>query len=117
MLDNAKPETVTLVRLGERISERHDITKGRSKAIVDSMRDCIVDALSEGKSVNLWGLGTFHVVTRKERVGRNPRTGESVSIPALRKIRFKPSKGIKEAIKLVPDIKHEADHTISAEQG
>lgn len=66
---------------------------GKSKAeirrILDVFLDTIGDTLADGEIVRLLGFGTFSVVTRPERVGRNPRTGEPLTIKKKKKVRFK----------------------------
>jgi nucleoid DNA-binding protein len=56
----------------------------------------MVETLLAGNRVNLYGLGTFEVRATKEKMGRNPKTGESIKIPAGRKVVFKAAKGLKD---------------------
>lgn len=65
------------------------------KAVVNSIRDTI----REGGKISLTGLGTFKVKSRKARPGRNPKTGDTIDIPAGRKISFKPSLSLKKLVK------------------
>ncbi|MBP1627324.1 MAG: histone-like DNA-binding protein [Holophagaceae bacterium] len=92
----AKPETLGIPELSASIAEAHDLTKARAKAILDGLRDEIVEAVLAGKRVNIFGLGTFEVRATKEKMGRNPKTGESIKIPAGRKVVFKAAKGLKD---------------------
>ena len=75
-------------------------TKKDSKEIVDTIMATIKAELSngEGSTVKLVNFGTFKVVNRKARKGRNPRTGEALDIPAKNVVRFKAGKGLKEAV-------------------
>jgi len=91
-----KPETLGIPELAAVIADTHDLTKARGKALLDSLRDNIVENLLNGKRVNIFGLGTFEVRDTKEKVGRNPKTGESIRIPAGRKVVFKAAKGLKD---------------------
>jgi nucleoid DNA-binding protein len=91
-----KPETLGIPELSASLAEAHDLTKARAKAILDSLRDEIVQALLAGKRVNLFGLGTYEVRATKEKMGRNPKTGEKIAIPAGRKVVFKVAKGLKD---------------------
>ena len=93
-----KPETLGIPELSASLAEAHDLTKARAKAILDSLRDEIVQALLAGKRVNLFGLGTYEVRATKEKMGRNPKTGESIKIPAGRKVVFKAAKGLKDQL-------------------
>ena len=93
-----KPETLGIPELSASLAEAHDLTKARAKAILDSLRDEIVQALLAGKRVNLFGLGTYEVRATKEKMGRNPKTGEKIAIPAGRKVVFKVAKGLKDQL-------------------
>lgn len=92
----SKPETLGIPELAASLAETHDLTKARAKAMMDGLRDDIVENLLAGKRVNIFGLGTFEVRATKEKVGRNPKTGESIKIPAGRKVVFKAAKGLKD---------------------
>lgn len=91
-----KPETLGIPELAAVLADAHDLTKARGKGLLDSLRDNIVENLLNGKRVNIFGLGTFEVRDTKEKVGRNPKTGESIRIPAGRKVVFKAAKGLKD---------------------
>ena len=91
-----KPETIGIPELSATLAETHDLTKARAKAMLDGLRDDVVQSLLDGKRVNVFGLGTFEVRATKEKMGRNPKTGESIKIPAGRKVVFKTAKGLKD---------------------
>ena len=93
-----KPETVGIPELAATLADKHDLTKAQAKAIVDGLRDQMVSTILTGKRVGLFGLGTFEVRATKEKMGRNPKTGESIKIPAGRKLVFKAAKGIKDQL-------------------
>ena len=63
----AKPETLGIPELAASLAEAHDLTKARAKAMMDGLRDDIVENLLAGKRVNLFGLGTFEVRATAER--------------------------------------------------
>ena len=65
------------------------------KKVVQKTLECIIENLQEGKKVELRNFGIFKVKTRKGRVGRNPRTGDSVSIPDKKVVSFKPGMKMK----------------------
>lgn len=75
---------------------------GTSKAdaakAVDAVCNVITNALSRGEEVRLTGFGSFSVANRSARVGRNPRTGEPINIPASRQPKFKAGKQLKSAV-------------------
>ena len=93
---SVKPETLGIPELAASLAEAHDLTKARAKAMLDCLRDDIVQSLLSGKRVNLFGLGTFEVRATKAKMGRNPKTGEKIEIPAGRKVVFKTAKGLKD---------------------
>ena len=72
--------------------------KSQSGAAVESVLDIITEALTRGDSVSLVGFGIFSVSERAGRVGRNPRTGESIVIAPSRAPKFKAGKGLKDAV-------------------
>ncbi|HOD33560.1 MAG: DNA-binding protein HU 1 [Acidobacteria bacterium ADurb.Bin340] len=98
MSKTAKPETLGIPELAAALADANDLTKARAKAILDGLRDEIVNALLADKRVNMFGLGTFEVRATKEKMGRNPKTGESIKIPAGRKAVFKAAKGLKDQL-------------------
>ena len=59
----------------------------------------IKKALQKEDKVTLIGFGTFSVVNTKEKTGRNPQTGKEIKIPASKRVKFKPGKGLKEEVK------------------
>jgi DNA-binding protein HU-beta len=93
---HSKPETLGIAELAANLAEAQDLSKARAKSILDGIRDHIVEKLLAGNRVNLYGLGTFEVRATKEKMGRNPKTGESIKIPAGRKVVFKAAKGLKD---------------------
>jgi integration host factor subunit beta len=79
-----KPELITLVR--ERL---HYLTPKDAKTIVQTILDSMVEALAKGDRVEIRGFGSFAVKNRAAREGRNPKTGETVHIPAKKMVHFK----------------------------
>lgn len=74
-------------------------TKASAQRAVEALFDAIVKSLSRGEDVTVTGFGTFRVAKSKERQGRNPKTGESITIPASIKPKFRAGKGLKDAVK------------------
>ncbi len=74
-------------------------TKKEAQAAVDCVLDSVTQTLKKGQDVTLVGFGTFKVVKRKARKGRNPATGEEIDIKATRAPKFVPGKALKEAVK------------------
>lgn len=74
------------------------VSRARAAAGVDSIFGAITAALKDGVRVQITGFGTFDVRDRPARMGRNPRTGEAVSIAASRAPTFKASKSLKDTV-------------------
>ena len=84
------------------IDKVHEVvggTRADAERAVETMIDCISTSLKQGKEVSVAGLGIFSSKTRNARVGRNPRTGASINIPAMRVPKFRPAKALKDAVK------------------
>lgn len=86
---------------GELIDEVAKVvsTKKEAQIAVDCVLSSITNALKKGEYVTLTGFGTFKVVKRKARKGRNPYTGEAIKIKATKAPKFTPGKSLKEAVK------------------
>lgn len=80
------------------VADAATLSKADAGKAVDAMIDAITGALKSGNSVSLVGFGTFGVKTRGERQGRNPQTGDSITIKAANIPSFKPGKGLKDAV-------------------
>ena len=91
--------TVTRDVLAEQLAERAEITMTAARDEVRWFFDTISEALEAGDEVRIHGFGTFKLAQRKARVGRNPRTGEAVKVPARRVVRFAPSTTLSAALK------------------
>jgi len=75
------------------------LTKKDADKAVGAFVSSITGSLQKGEKVSLVGFGTFEVRARKARMGKNPRTGEAVSIPASKVPAFKAGKALKDEIK------------------
>lgn len=74
-------------------------TKVQAEEVVDIVIDSIISTLKKGGEVSIAGLGIFSTKTRAARQARNPRTGESISVPAMKVPKFRAAKGLKDAVK------------------
>jgi DNA-binding protein HU-beta len=83
----------------EAVSHKAGITKVQGEQIVDSIIESIVNTLKEGKEVSIAGLGIFSTKVRAARQARNPRTGETLTVPSMRVPKFRPAKALKDAVK------------------
>ena len=99
---------MTKADLIEGLSNKLGIGKVDAERAVDSMLDDIIAALKQGDRVNISGFGTFTVSQREARTGQNPRTRESIEIPASRAAKFKPGKELRAALN---DAGSEGNHT------
>ena len=90
--------TVNKNELIDAVSKKTGLTKADTQKAVDSLFDEITECLKDGDDVRLVGFGTFAVSTRAASQGRNPRTGEAMSIPETRQPKFKAGKALKDAV-------------------
>ena len=79
-------------------AEHAGLTKKDTERVLNAAIDAITLALVKGEKVQLSGFGTFETKEREERIGRNPRTKETVTIPATRVPSFKASKALKDNV-------------------
>jgi len=86
---------MTKTELIENVAQEADMTKKEASLAVNAVLDTIEKALKDEDSVALPGFGTFSVRERSERKGRNPQTGEEITIPAGKAVRFKAGKNLK----------------------
>lgn len=82
----------------DKVAEVADLNKASATRAVEAVFDGISAALRSGATVNLVGFGSFSVSDRAARTGRNPRTGETINIPASKNPKFKAGKGLKDAV-------------------
>lgn len=80
------------------IAEKTGLTKKDSEAAVNAFVETVTEQLKNGEKVQLIGFGTFEVSERAERIGRNPQTGEEMTIAASRVPKFKAGKALKELL-------------------
>lgn len=81
------------------VVEKHGLTKTSATAIVSDVFEFITNKLREGEEVSINSFGKFEVRSRAERKGRNPQTGEELTIHATKTPGFKAGKGLKDAVK------------------
>lgn len=82
----------------EHMAQAADISKAAAARTLDALVDAVTETLKQEGSVTLVGFGTFSVSKRASRSGRNPRTGETITIDEARVPKFKPGKALKDAI-------------------
>jgi len=92
------PSTITLKHLAAAIAEDQELSKKQAEAILTDMVSRITRHLKKGERIRIVGLGILQVRRRAARMGRNPATGEPVPIKASKKVAFRASKELKEAV-------------------
>ena len=89
---------MTKAELIEEVASQATLTRKETELIVDTVFDNITTALSRGDKVELRGFGSFRIRQRQPRKGRNPKTGDSVSVPEKRVPFFKVGKRLRELV-------------------
>mgnify|MGYP002626151154 CR=1 FL=1 len=84
--------------LVDSLANKTGLTKTDSKKAVDGLLDIISEALVSGDAVQLVGFGTFKITERKERQGRNPANGQTITIPASKSPAFVAGKSLKDKV-------------------
>ena len=94
----------------EKVAEQSPhISKKDTEVVVNTIFDAMTDALSQGERIEIRGFGSFQVKVREAREGRNPKTGDMVSIPAKRTPFFKVGKELKEMVDQVSQLRDDND--------
>jgi DNA-binding protein HU-beta len=86
-------------QLIDQLAAKTRLTKSQSENVLDAALEIIQKTVSKGEEVKLVGFGTFSRLARKSRTGRNPKTGQSVSIPSGKIPRFRPGKEFKDQVR------------------
>jgi len=81
------------------LASKTGMTKKAASEALDTILETITDALKKGEKVTITGFGTFEVRHRKARTGRNPQTGEEITIPARNVAAFRAGKSLKESVR------------------
>ena len=89
---------MTKSELSAQVAAQASLTRASADAAVSAVFSTITDALANGETVTVTGFGTFTVRSREARQGRNPRTGESITISASRIPAFKAGKALRDAV-------------------
>jgi DNA-binding protein HU-beta len=90
---------MTKAELIDKIASGTGLSKADASRALDSTLNSVKMALKKGQKVTLVGFGTFSITKRKSRKGRNPRTGEVITIPAAKVPKFSAGKSLKDAVK------------------
>ncbi|MFI3272081.1 MAG: HU family DNA-binding protein [Pseudomonadota bacterium] len=90
---------MTKAELIDKIAADTSLAKASVERPVNAFLEAVTDVLVKEGKLTLTGFGTFVVEERQERMGRNPRTGEDIVIPASKVVKFRPGKMLKDAVK------------------
>ena len=91
---------MTKAELVDKIFAKADLpTKSKAEEALDAVISCMQEALASGETITFTGFGSFKVNERAERKGRNPRSGEEITIPACKVVKFSPGKSLKDALR------------------
>lgn len=89
---------MTRDQLAARLAEQFSLKKSDAKLFVIGTFDIIAQELSDGEKVTISDFGNFQLRQTKARMGRNPATGETIKIPAKRKLVWRPAKALKDSV-------------------
>lgn len=89
---------MTKAEIVEKVSEKVGTTKKESADLVEAVFNILKSTLESGEEVKVSGFGKFEVKQKKDRTGRNPQTGEAITITARRILTFKPSSLLRAAV-------------------
>ncbi len=89
---------LTKAEMAERLFDEVGLNKREAKEFVDAFFDSLRQALQSGRQVKLSGFGNFDLRRKKERPGRNPKTGEAIPISARTVVTFRPGQKLKERV-------------------
>ena len=93
-----KQPTLTKADLIEEVLRLTELPRKESETIVETIFDSIIAALQKGDKIEIRGFGSFRTRQRRGRIGRNPKTGAKVEVPAKKIPFFKPSKELKDFV-------------------
>jgi integration host factor subunit beta len=91
-------DAMTKADLVEKVTRLGDLTRRDGEIIVETVFDSVISALQSGDKIEIRGFGSFRIRQRNPRIGRNPKTGERVEVPAKRVPYFKPSKELRDLV-------------------
>lgn len=90
---------MTKADLVAKIASKVSLTKVAAERTLNAALSSIEEVLASEGKLTLTGFGTYSVESRKARKGRNPRTGEMITIPAAKVVKFRPGKALKDAVR------------------
>ena len=97
-VESLETPALTKAQLSDLLFEQIGLNKRESKDMIDAFLDLSASSLVDGTDVKISGFGNFQIRTKAPRPGRNPRTGEPMTIKASTQPKFKAGKGLKDAV-------------------
>src|SRR5947209_11277163 len=97
-LDDTQELPMNIGELVDQVAAEQGLDRTQTRKVIEATLKAVVGATKDGAEVSLPGFGKFKVQDRPERVGRNPSTGESITVAASRKLGFSPAKAVKDAL-------------------
>ncbi|MGB4058396.1 MAG: HU family DNA-binding protein [Alphaproteobacteria bacterium] len=94
----ATQPTVTLKQISADLADKHGLSKKQVQEVMDDMITLFGKNLKKGNRIRIPGLGILQVKQTKARTGRNPATGETIQIPAKKKVAFRVAKDLKDSV-------------------
>jgi integration host factor subunit beta len=89
---------MTKADLVEKVTAAGELTRRDGEVIVETIFEAVIGALKSGDKIEIRGFGSFRTRQRNSRIGRNPKTGERVEVPAKKVPYFKPSKELRDLV-------------------
>lgn len=96
--ENIGKGTVTKAQIVDKVYERIGFSKKEATDLVESVFELLKEKLLDGERVKISGFGNFVIQSKRERVGRNPQTGEQIKIAARKRLSFRPSQVLKDLL-------------------
>ena len=96
--EHHKEHTMTKAELVEEVTRVTELPRKESEAVVETIFESIIAALQSDDKIEIRGFGSFRTRQRRGRTGRNPKTGESIKIPAAKTVKFTAGKAFKDAV-------------------
>ena len=109
-------KTTTRADLTEAVYRNVGLSRNESAELVENILETIAERLERGETVKLSSFGTFSVRSKKQRIGRNPKTGEEVPIMPRRVLTFRPSHVLKDNINVTMRAKQQAETHAPSQQ-
>jgi integration host factor subunit beta len=100
---------MTKADLVDKVTALGDLTRRDGEIIVDTLFESVIGALKSGDKIEIRGFGSFRTRQRNSRIGRNPKTGEKVDVPAKKVPFFKPSKELRDLVNAKPGLHKEPE--------